>query len=95
MAPSNSPGGGGLCCTRIPCCWSSATINECYVRTFQNVEASPSPPPGDLGGLYSVLKLFTGFAIAALIAVYPTVIQAINNDPKMVATKNHIPIMIR
>lgn len=44
---------------------------------------------------YSILKLFTGFAIAALIAVYPTVSHAIHKEPIIVAAKNHTPIMIR
>jgi len=44
---------------------------------------------------YSVLSDFTGLAIAALIAVYPTVNHAIHNEQKIVATKNQTPIVMR
>jgi hypothetical protein len=40
---------------------------------------------------YSVRKLFTGLARAPLIAVYPTVIQAISTEPPMVTRKNQAP----
>ena len=38
---------------------------------------------------YSLLNDFTGLASAAFIALYPTVIHAINTDPTMAVIKNH------
>jgi len=58
-----------------------------------HVEASPSPR--GFRGAYSVLKLFTGFMIAALIAWKLTVTKAVSNAAKPAATKIHQLMFMR
>ena len=48
---------------------------EAQVKLFDNIETKSSSP---VEKAISVLKLFTGLAIAALNDLYPTVINAIN-----------------
>ena len=48
-----------------------------------------------LNNFYSVLKLFTGFATAALIDLYPTVINAIRTEINTASSKTPIPIRMR
>ena len=48
-----------------------------------------------LNSSYSVLKLFTGFATAALIDLYPTVINAIRTEINTASSKTPIPIRMR